>query len=189
LQMSASWQVNTMIPSNGCRHILKSTDRWNWPETISAKTKALEESGRCGIIALWEVNLRFLNIYCGCKWQSHSTTLREAVWHQVPHLAELKFCYYVSCAIESALLHHDPNCTEGVEGLIETFHIYGLKYGCILLDNHPDRANDCLMVHAQPKHQWQHLIRSGWVASSLRWIQKIDLFGRYWSIQLDWLQC
>jgi hypothetical protein len=29
LEMSAYWQVNTMISSNGCRHILKSTDRWN----------------------------------------------------------------------------------------------------------------------------------------------------------------
>jgi len=29
LEMSAYWQVNTMIPSNGCRHILKSTNRWN----------------------------------------------------------------------------------------------------------------------------------------------------------------
>ena len=192
LATGANNQVNTIIPSNACRQTFKATDGWNRPETITAMKKALDESGVVGITCFHDINLRFLNIYGGGEWQSHSIRVIEVGLHEVPHFAELKLCYDVACVFESALYRYNPDWMEVVEARIGRFHIYGHEYQCHVLYNLLHTANYGLMVGEDPGHLWhmmQHLIRSERVSSSFRQMQKIDSFGRYWSIYLDSLQC
>jgi len=65
LATSTNDQVNTIIPSNACRHKFTATDGWNRLETITATKKASDQSGVVGITCFHGVNLRFLNIYSG----------------------------------------------------------------------------------------------------------------------------
>jgi len=192
LAMSANDQVNTIILSNACGHKFKATNGWNRLKTFTATKKALDKSGVVGITCFHGVNLRFLNIYSGGERQSHGIRLIEAVLHEVPHFAELKLCYDVACVFESALYRYNPDWMEVVEARIGRFHISGHEYRCHVLYNLLHTANYGLMVGEDPGHLWhmmQHLIRSERVSSSFRQMQKIDSFGRYWSIYLDSLQC
>jgi len=185
LATSANKQVNTIIPSNTCGHKFKATGGWNRHETITATKMALDESGIVGITCFHGINLRFLNIYGGGEWQSHSIRLIEAVLHEVLHFAKLKLCYDVACVFESALYHYNPDWMEVVEAQIGKFHIYGHEYRCHVLYNLLHTANYGLMVSKEPEHLWymmQHRIRSERVSSSSRRMQKIDSFGRYWPI-------
>ena len=184
--------VNTSIPSNVCGLKCMATNGWNSRETITATNKVLHESGVVGITCFYPINLRFLNIYSGGERQSHGIRLIEAVLHEVPHLADLKFCYDVACMFQSAPYCYNPDWIEVFEGQIGRFHIYGQEYRCHVLYNLLHKTNYCLMVGEEPEnlgYMMQHLIWSGRVLSSSCQMPKIHSFGRYWPIQLDLFQC
>lgn len=103
LATSANKQVNTSISSNACGHKFKATDGWNTAKTITALQEESDESVIVQSTCNYGVKWRFLNIYGGGEWQSHSIRLIKAVLHEAPHFTNLKLCYDVPCLLESVL--------------------------------------------------------------------------------------